>query len=186
LPEGKAKPASIRAVPVLTALAAGPAPSQSAPSTAPDFLAAGPAPSPLRAPPKPLPPSPPGKSGRARILVVDDEPLVARSLVRMLSADHDVEVAGSVSEARIRLVQAPAVDAILSDLMMPDGTGMDLFDWLGPLQPALAPRVIFMTGGAFTDAAASFLARVPNRRLEKPFVPVDVRAAVQEALRQPV
>ena len=135
---------------------------------------------------KPLPPSPPATSGRGRLLVVDDEALVARSLVRMLSGEHEVEVASSVAQARVRLGQAPAIDVILSDLMMPDGTGMDLFEWLGHTQPALGRRVIFMTGGAFTDAATSFLERVPNRRLEKPFVPAEVRAAVREALQQPV
>ena len=118
--------------------------------------------------------------------MVDDEALVARSLVRMLSGEHEVEVASSVAQARVRLGQAPAIDVILSDLMMPDGTGMDLFEWLGHTQPALGRRVIFMTGGAFTDAATSFLERVPNRRLEKPFVPAEVRAAVREALQQPV
>jgi signal transduction histidine kinase/CheY-like chemotaxis protein len=180
LPEGKPKPPSIRAVPQLAALPAAP-PAPAAPVAPPP----APAPAP-QVGSGPLQPSPPAASGRARLLVVDDEPLVARSLVRMLGGEHDVEVAASVAEARARLGQAPAVDAVLSDLMMPDGTGMDLFEWLGSAHPALARRVIFMTGGAFTDAATAFLARVPNRRLEKPFVPAEVRSAVREALQQPL
>ena len=119
---------------------------------------------------------------KKRLLVIDDEPLVARSVVRMLSPEHQVEVAGSVGQARELLGGTPAFDAVLCDLMMPDGTGMDLFEWIGAAQPALAGRVVFMTGGAFTNAAADFLARVPNRRLEKPFTPKALREAVRSAL----
>lgn len=119
---------------------------------------------------------------KKRLLVVDDEPLVARSVVRMLSSEHLVEVASSVGQARERLGAAPAFDAVLCDLMMPDGTGMDLFAWLDQSQPALAGRVVFMTGGAFTSAAADFLSRVPNKRLEKPFTPKALREAVRAAL----
>ena len=35
--------------------------------------------------------------------------------------------------------------------------------------PSWAQRFVFMTGGAFTDRASEFLARVPNDRIDKPF-----------------
>jgi hypothetical protein len=35
--------------------------------------------------------------------------------------------------------------------------------------PGLQRKLVFMTGGAFTTDAVSFLARVPNPRIEKPF-----------------
>ena len=126
---------------------------------------------------------PPVASQKKRLLVVDDEHLVARSVMRMLQSEHQVELAGSVGEARRRLAAAPAFDAVLCDLMMPDGTGMDLFDWLGEAQPALASRMVFMTGGAFTKGASDFLARVPNPRLDKPFTPQALRDAVRAALK---
>jgi signal transduction histidine kinase/CheY-like chemotaxis protein len=179
LSEDKSKPPGLKALALIDVpVFAGPA----APAAQPAPLAAPPAPPDA----KPLLPRPPEVTGRARLLVVDDEPLVARSLLRMLAGEHDVEVASSVAEARARLVRGPAVDSILSDLMMPDGTGMDLYEWLCNTQPSLASRVIFMTGGAFTDDAAAFLARVPNRHLEKPFVPSEVRDAVERALQQPL
>jgi hypothetical protein len=37
---------------------------------------------------------------------------------------------------------------------------------------------VFVTGGAFTDAAREFLERVPNARMEKPFTPDEVRSLV--------
>jgi DNA-binding TFAR19-related protein (PDSD5 family) len=42
--------------------------------------------------------------------------------------------------------------------------------------------MVFMTGGAFTPRAREFLARVPNRRLEKPFRPEALEALVAELL----
>jgi hypothetical protein len=45
---------------------------------------------------------------------------------------------------------------------------MDLGDALARELPEQAERMVFMTGGAFTAAAAEFLERVPNPRLDKP------------------
>jgi CheY-like chemotaxis protein len=57
-------------------------------------------------------------------------------------------------------------------------TGMALHDKLKAEAPALASRMIFLTGGAFTRDASDFLDRVPNARLEKPFSPAQLRMAV--------
>lgn len=58
---------------------------------------------------------------------------------------------------------------MLLDLGLPDRPGEELYAELLTRWPTLAPRVIFLTGGAYTLAAASLLARLPNVRLEKPF-----------------
>jgi signal transduction histidine kinase/CheY-like chemotaxis protein len=108
---------------------------------------------------------------RRRVLVVDDEPLVARSVARALSSQMDVEVLHSVKEARAKVDGDPSWDALVCDLMMPDETGMDLHAYLEKAHPALAQRMVFMTGGAFTSAASDFLDRVKNPRVEKPFAP---------------
>jgi CheY-like chemotaxis protein len=57
--------------------------------------------------------------------------------------------------------------------MMPGMTGMDLYQELNRMAPDQAKRVVFMTGGAFTPRALSFLQEVPNLKLSKP---LDVRA----------
>ena len=46
----------------------------------------------------------------------------------------------------------------------------------------LAERMVFLSGGAFTDAARDFLRRVPNRQLEKPFDPDQLRTTVRQLL----
>lgn len=114
---------------------------------------------------------------RGAILVVDDEAAIGTALRRMLP-DHDVTVVTSADEA-LALVRAGNVfDVILSDLMMPRKTGMDLHAEVMLESPRLAERMVFMTGGAFKPGAAEFLARVPNERLEKPFHTATVRSLV--------
>jgi len=53
--------------------------------------------------------------------------------------------------------------------MMPDVTGMDLYEEIERTRPDLAARFIFLTGGAFTGRARDFLDAARVARLEKPF-----------------
>jgi CheY-like chemotaxis protein/anti-sigma regulatory factor (Ser/Thr protein kinase) len=114
---------------------------------------------------------------RARILAVDDEPQVLRSIQRALGA-HEVVVADCGRDALARLATDQSFDLILCDLMMGDMTGMDLHKQLGGRSTGLAERIVFMTGGVFTDGAREFLAGVPNVCIEKPFDLVALRAMV--------
>ena len=92
-------------------------------------------------------------------------------------------VAGSVPEALHVLAENPNVDLIFCDLMMPELTGMDLHERLVAEYPELAPRVVFLTAGAFTTRAVDFLASTHNPHIDKPFDPVALRAFVQSLLR---
>ena len=67
------------------------------------------------------------------------------------------------------LAEDTRFDVILCDLMMPDMSGMELYAQLKTSAPDLAPRMIFVTGGAFTARAHEFLDSVPNARVDKPF-----------------
>lgn len=117
-------------------------------------------------------------SRRARVLIVDDDVMVRQSLRRVLR-DHDVTLADSGTAALLTLRADASFDAIVCDLMMPQGTGMDLHRELSRFAPELADRMVFVTGGAFTPAARAFLEEVPNHRLEKPFEPANLRAIVE-------
>jgi PAS domain S-box-containing protein len=112
---------------------------------------------------------------RRRVMVVDDEPQLVKAIERMLSA-HEVTSTSSAAEALERLSQGPHFELILCDLMMADMTGMQLYEELRRVRPEMAARVTFMTGGAFTSEAREFLARVPNRCLEKPFTLEELEA----------
>ncbi len=117
---------------------------------------------------------------RGYVLVVDDEPLVGASARRLLAREHDVVVVQS-GEAALSAVDSPRqFDVILCDLMMPAMTGMELHHALCRSHPALAERMVFITGGAFTEAAENFLERVAIRRMDKPFDPRALEALVRD------
>jgi CheY-like chemotaxis protein len=120
---------------------------------------------------------------RGRILVVDDEELVLRSVRRILSHEHDVVAMVSAEEALAVCAGGENFDLILCDLMMPDMTGMDFHRELSLVSPEQADRMIFITGGAFTEKARAFLSETPKEHIEKPFYSANLRAIVQRYLR---
>jgi CheY-like chemotaxis protein len=106
---------------------------------------------------------------RARLLVIDDEELVIKSVSRILSPYFDVAGATDARLALQWLRDGERFDAIICDLMMPQMSGMDFYASLGGLQPALCERVIFATGGVFTKRAREFLEQLSTPHVEKPF-----------------
>ncbi len=113
-------------------------------------------------------PSPAPQPPRARLLIIDDEPNLARTLARLLDA-HAVDIATSGAEGLRRLEAGERYDLVLCDLMMPGLTGMDVHAAVRERDPAQAARFVFMSGGAFTPRAKAFLAEVGLPRLDKPF-----------------
>jgi CheY-like chemotaxis protein len=122
---------------------------------------------------------PPGQSGR--ILVVDDEQLVGRSLQRLLRG-HDVEVVQSARSGLQRL-EGETFDVVFCDLTMPDMGGVDFYQHLRGCRPEMAERVVFMTGAAFSESAHALLDRVDNPCIEKPFDVRQVRNLVADMLQ---
>jgi PAS domain S-box-containing protein len=106
---------------------------------------------------------------RGRLLIVDDDERVARTLAMTLLSDHDVEISTDPRAAVHRVLRGEPFDIIFCDLMMPAMTGMDLHAVIAGEVPEQAARIVFVTGGAFTAAARDFVASVPNTVLEKPF-----------------
>jgi CheY-like chemotaxis protein len=115
--------------------------------------------------------------------VVDDEPLIGNAVRRILS-EHDVLAMTDPREALRRLAGSERFDLVLCDLMMPGMTGMELHDALARTHPEIAARLVFITGGAFTDQAREFLEDPDRRTLPKPFGPTAVRELARDALRR--
>jgi two-component system, cell cycle sensor histidine kinase and response regulator CckA len=121
-------------------------------------------------------------SGRGRILVVDDEESVRKTMIRLFGQAHEVVCAGSGQAAQAILARDASFDVILCDLMMPEMTGMDLHAWLAARDPALAARIVFITGGAFTPRASEYLAHAGNIKVDKPFDPANLRKLVSKLI----
>jgi CheY-like chemotaxis protein len=119
---------------------------------------------------------------RGRILVIDDEPMLCTVIKTVLGIDHDVTTVTSAKEALGQLGGGERFDLILCDLMMPEMTGMDLHSRLQELAPDQAAKLVFMTGGAFTENAQAFLARLPNESIGKPFKSAQLRELVSRLL----
>ena len=121
---------------------------------------------------RPAPPSggssPAPGAPRPRILVIDDEVQLAATLRAGLEASFEVRVATSGKDA-LAMLEEEDPDFVLCDLMMPEISGMELYERVLASRPALADRFVFMTGGAFTDRAREFLKRHRCPRIEKPF-----------------
>lgn len=127
--------------------------------------------------------APDGEPPRRRsILVVDDEPLVARSVRRLLESDYEVVGISEPREALRRIGAGERFDLILCDLMMPDLPGPDLYAEVGRIDPGLAARIVFITGGAFTSRARDFLERSGRPWIEKPFAGEGLRGLVRAQL----
>ncbi|BDG10129.1 hybrid sensor histidine kinase/response regulator [Anaeromyxobacter paludicola] len=125
----------------------------------------------------------PGATGRrGRLLVVDDEPFVCRSVQRTLEEDHEVVALSDPREALARIQGGERFDLVLLDLVMPGISGMECYEALRQADPALAGRVLFLTGGAFTPNARRFLEENPGRWMEKPFDTGALRRKVAELL----
>ena len=79
------------------------------------------------------------------ILVVDDEPSVS-SIFASLLAPAQVRCVQSVAEAK--RVWSPDLTWVLSDIVMPTATGLDLRRWVAETHPEMLARFVLMTGSA--------------------------------------
>ena len=107
--------------------------------------------------------------------------MLAKAIRRMLSG-HDVAVVGSARDALDKLEAGDRFDIIISDLMMPGMSGMDLHAAIVKLAPEQVTRMVFMTGGAFTPEARAFFDEVGCPTLEKPFDRAGLLAVINNLL----
>jgi CheY-like chemotaxis protein len=83
------------------------------------------------------------------VLVVDDEPSVRRALKKILESGRlEVREAGSAGEALDLIRSGNSIDVVVSDVLMPEVSGLAFYDELIACAPQLGGRVIFLTGAA--------------------------------------
>jgi PAS domain S-box-containing protein len=115
---------------------------------------------------------------RAKILIVDDDPLVANSTMDMLlDLGHSVTEANSGERAVSFLESDQQLDLLLTDQAMPGMTGLELAEIARSKRPGLP--VLLVTG--YADLPACELAKLP--RLAKPYQQADLQAAIEALLR---
>jgi signal transduction histidine kinase len=121
----------------------------------------------------------------ATILVIDDEPGIAGTLVHILShSGHAVETAANGHLALAKLAER-TFDLILCDLRMPELDGAGFYQELARYHPQMLPRIIFLTGDTLSPEARAFLEQAGGARLHKPFRAAEVRRIVHQVLQAP-
>ncbi|MET0287243.1 MAG: ATP-binding protein, partial [Polyangiales bacterium] len=116
----------------------------------------------------------------ANILIIDDETLAAKALGRVLR-DHKVEIADHAPSG-LALALSKPYDVIFCDLMMPELSGMAVHAAVLREKPEVAERMVFITGGTFTEEARTFASDQGERCLFKPFDSALVKSAVERLL----
>jgi DNA-binding NtrC family response regulator len=117
---------------------------------------------------------------KRRILVVDDEITVGKSISQALASDdYEVETALSGAEALQKEGQKK-YDVIIADLMMPGLSGLDLLASLRRL--GSAAKVIVVTGYPTMKTTVQSMQSGAFEYLPKPFLPAELRSAVARAL----
>ncbi|ODN69769.1 hybrid sensor histidine kinase/response regulator [Methylobrevis pamukkalensis] len=130
------------------------------------------------------PPAPASGGGSGTILVVEDDPAVARATGLILEkSGYRVRAAGDGEEARRLLTAQPAAfDLVLTDVVMPNMGGPELAGFIAGHRPDLP--VVFMTG--YTDHPIVALEGATtidgHPALLKPFQPHDLLRLVREGL----
>jgi CheY-like chemotaxis protein len=119
-------------------------------------------------------PAPPPYHRRPVVLVVDDEQMVRDLAQRALSDEYNVLLAADGEEA-LALLGMAEIDAVVTDLLMPGLSGLDLAAAMKGLDPC--PPMLFISGYGGKGE------ELPGPLLAKPFLPEALRLAVRRLLR---
>ena len=114
------------------------------------------------------------------ILVIDDEPEVLAVMVDVLEQEGYSPRSTSDSREASRLLEEATFDVIVSDIMMPHLSGLQLLEMAKRQNPDV--QVVFVTGYSTREVAIEALNKGASGFIEKPFQTHQLVAAVREAL----
>lgn len=119
--------------------------------------------------------------GKHRILVVDDEVTVCKSIRQaLLREDYEIDMAYSGEEALAKEAEQ-SYDVMIIDLMMPGMSGMDLLKMVKSRSPKV--RLIMVTGYPTVRNTLQAMQLGAVDFLPKPFLPSTLRNLVATALK---
>lgn len=118
---------------------------------------------------------------RCTVVAVDDDPAVLAVLAAQLGGEFDVATAASADRARA-LLAGRAVDILLADLQLADGSGLGLLDWARRTSPRTV-RVLLTGTARLEDAADAINHAQVHRLVLKPWRAEDLLQALRSAAR---
>ncbi len=116
-----------------------------------------------------------------RVIVVDDDDMACRILVRMLTPKYEVTIFTDGEEA-FRHFLAVGTEVVLTDMKMPKMDGLELLTRVKEVRPETIVFVI--TGYSSIDSAVAAIKKGAYDYIAKPFEPEDVQLRLQHALRE--
>ncbi|HEY0787886.1 MAG TPA: response regulator, partial [Thermoanaerobaculia bacterium] len=116
------------------------------------------------------------------LLIIDDEASIRDFLTIVFEEEKwTVETAASLSEARVALARHDP-DVVLCDLMMPDGTGIDLLrEWKAA---GIAAPFIMITAYTSTKSAVEALKAGAYDYIAKPFDVDELKIVIRNAVER--
>ena len=115
------------------------------------------------------------------IALVEDHPDLRRITARILrGAGYDVMVAEDAAEAMRLLSITPNIDALVTDVIMPGRSGVELADQLRAIRPELS--VLYVSGYSHSLLTGAALSRPRTAFLEKPFTAADLQQVLRHLL----
>ncbi len=122
---------------------------------------------------------------RHRLLVVEDNPDMAAMLRRVLGHRFDVEHAASVSDARAHLEDATApVDAVLSDVLLPDGNGYEVLAAVRSRRDLEALPFLLVSALGEPEERVRGLDAGADDYVAKPFAPEELETRITRAIER--
>jgi len=116
-----------------------------------------------------------------KILVVDDDPFVLESVSSILSAHHYAVISCGHAREAMDMVCDNSIDVVLTDIKMPDISGLELLDTIHKLNPQLP--VILMTAYADLDVAVDAVKKGAFDFIIKPYHPDYLIHAIRKSLQ---
>jgi DNA-binding response OmpR family regulator len=123
-----------------------------------------------------------GNSNRKNILVVEDEPVIAKICARTLSTEGFQVESAVNGKAALDVLNQKEYDLCLIDIRTPMMNGIELYQHLEENYPGMTSRVIFTTGDVLSGNTKAFLEKTNRPYLPKPFTPDELRAIVRRVL----
>jgi two-component system NtrC family sensor kinase len=122
---------------------------------------------------------------RGRILLIDDEPDIRRSISKFLTrSGWEVDLADSGDEG-LRLLAGADYEAVLCDLRMPGMSGHEFYRRLQAEEAPAIQRLVFMTGDVLSPEASRFLQEAARPVLSKPFALKDLMEVLAQVVPGP-
>ena len=118
------------------------------------------------------------------VLVVDDEPAVLALLKQIMTRGGYEVITATNGQEALERIAARSYDLILSDMRMPGMDGRKLFETVKKQNPALAHRIVFVTGDTVSADTQAFFKDTGNHWLSKPFNVAQVTDIANDVLEK--